>query len=323
MSFSDRAPVRATACGKLILCGEHAVVYGRPAIALPVTTVRTTVKIEARGETPPRIEIQAPNIKSHFYADTDPGRPLSRIVCNTYEWCRRLNPAIPAQNIVVTVTSDMPVGSHLGTGAAASVASARAVAAWLEINLPVADASALAFEVEKIHHGTPSGIDNTVIAYEQPLWFIKDVVSELLEAPQQTEDLLSCLVVAAVGFSTTTKQMVDVVREGFRANRLRFNQYFDDIGFVSVRAREALLAANWPVIGQLMDENHQLLQELNVSCKELDALCIAARKSGALGAKLSGAGRGGNIIALARSSAHAAELRESLLSSGAMQVLIG
>ena len=269
------------------------------------------------------MEIIAPDIKSHFFVETDAGRPLSRTVITTLDWCATMGHVVTDRNLTLTITSQLPVGSHLGSGAAASVAVERAVAQWCGVDLPPDAASALAFEIEKIHHGTPSGIDNSVIAYEQPIWYVKDFPVQPISAASQTDQLLSRLLIADVGFSTPTKYTVALVRAGYRANVARYESYFDTIGAICAEVRVALLAEKWDVLGRCMNSNHEMLQELDVSCRELDALCQTARNSGALGAKLSGGGRGGNIIVLAQDKQHAETLCAVLLNAGAEQVFRG
>jgi mevalonate kinase len=114
---------------------------------------------------------------------------------------------------------------------------------------------------------------------------------------------------------------VGEVRAAWEADPARHERLFDRIGEVVAAARAALAAGDWPRLGGLLDANHALLRELGVSCDELDHLCDAARRAGALGAKLSGGGRGGNMIALARDAAHAADVRAALVQAGAKRVI--
>ena len=304
------AHAQASACAKIILCGEHAVVYGRPAIALPISHLRTRATV-APGSGPFRI--CAPDIHAEFDLSTDPTRPLSIVARRTFEYLGQ--PPAPA---VLTVKSDIPPSSHLGSSASVAVAGARAIAAYCGSALPPADASRLAFEAEKIYHGSPSGIDNTVIAYEQPVWFVRTPEEPqivVVEAPRP------CLVIGDTGIVTPTRVPVGDVRRAWEAQPARYEDLFDQIAAVVAGARAALLAGDWPRLGQWLNANHALLQSLGVSCSELDQLCAAALQAGALGAKMSGGGRGGNMIALARDEQHAGELRAALRTAGAARVL--
>jgi mevalonate kinase len=304
--------VQQSACAKIILCGEHAVVYGRPAIALPLPQLRAMAQIapqvarQLEPNTAGHIEIVAPDIGQHFALAEQPHHPLAQIVTRTLALIPHPSPLNP---FTLTVTSQIPVSSHLGSGAAVSVACARAVAAHVGVALTPADASTLAFEVEKLHHGTPSGIDNTVIAYEQPIWFVRGEVPEVISHPSS---LIPLLVVADTGIGTPTKIPVGDVRRAWERDTTTLESQFDEIAALVHAARTAMMQNDWPALGAAMNANHAALQRLGVSCAELDALCAAALRAGALGAKLSGGGRGGNIIALARDEEHAGHIKQTL-----------
>ena len=159
------------------------------------------------------------------------------------------------------------MASHLGSGAAVSVACARAVAAHVGVELSAAEASALAYEIEKLHHGTPSGIDNTVIAYEQPVWFVRGEPVELLhfvldDRRQTTDDQAmkrrpspaACrLIVADTGTSTPTKIPVAHVRQCWERDKTGHERLFDDIAGLVHTARHALEASDWPALGNAMN----------------------------------------------------------------------
>ncbi len=323
--------VERSACAKIILCGEHAVVYGRPAIAFPLSHLRARARIEPSDRS---FRVIAPDIDRIYTAEGDTGHSLIRLAAAALDVARaatRQQAGLPlaALRAELTLTSDIPSAAHLGSSAAVSVAVARAVAACAGYELTPAEASALAFEAEKLHHGTPSGIDNTVVAWEQPVWFARAWQGDEAGAPEiepiaiDRSDAvrLPDLVIADTGLSTPTRIAVSDVRRGWQSDRAAYERLFDQIAEVVSASRQALIAGDWPRLGRLMDDNHALLSELGVSCAELDALCEAARKAGALGAKLSGGGRGGNMIALARDAQHAALLREHLLAAGAKRVM--
>lgn len=316
-----------SACAKIILCGEHAVVYGRPAIALPLPQLRAYADVVQAGE---RIEVIAPDIQAQFFVDEQPDHPLAQVIALTLNHIHRDAASVPFKLIV---RSDIPVSSHLGSGAAVSVAAIRAITAHLDCTLSPDETSAIAYEIEKLHHGTPSGIDNTVIAYEQPVWFVKGkgVVVLTEDGGRKTADqntpvsrlpssVSPPLIIADTGIATPTKIPVGDVRAGWERERVAYETRFDEIGDLVTQARQALLEENWPTLGALMNANHAALQWLGVSCVELDQLCDVARANGALGAKMSGGGRGGNMIALARDAAHADELRAALRGAGAVRV---
>ena len=154
-------------------------------------------------------------------------------------------------------------------------------------------ASALSYEVEKIHHGTPSGIDNTVIAYEQPVYFVKGTPPQVF-----TIGATFHLLIADSGIPSSTREAVAGVRRRWEAAPETYNELFDRIAALVDAARTAVAGGDVRALGPLLDENHSLLCEMGVSLPELDRLVDAARAAGALGAKLTGGGAGGNIIAL-------------------------
>jgi len=316
-------PISRSACAKIILCGEHAVVYERPAIALPLPHLRARADVTQAGG---RTEVVAPDIQAQFFVDEQPEHPLAQVIAFTLHHIRR---GLASALFRLTVRSDIPVSSHLGSGAAVSVAAIRAVAAYLDCALSADETSAIAYEIEKLHHGTPSGIDNTVIAYEQPVWFVKGRGVEVLvqgdDGRWTMDESISPvaslpLVIADTGIATPTKIPVGDVRAGWERDKATYEARFDEIGDLVAQARQALLSEDWPALGTIMNANHAVLQWLGVSCAELDHLCDVARVAGALGAKMSGGGRGGNMIALARDAVHANELRAALRAAGAVRV---
>lgn len=308
-------PVERSACAKVILFGEHAVVYGRPAIALPVSGLRTTVRVEPRNGV---FEIRATDINHIVHLPQTPPTQMRRphpLALIAYLTLQKISARPP--RALVTIHSQIPVGSNLGSGAAVSIAIARALTAYLGHELHAEHASALAYDVERLHHGTPSGVDNTVIAHEQPVWFVKDhVVTPLGALPPVP------LVIADTGKSTPTRVPVGDVRSAWEAEPDRLNAQFDAIARIVEDGRAALIARDLLALGELMNANHAALQALTVSSLELDALCAAARGAGALGAKMSGGGRGGNMIALARDPLHAQAIRDTLIAAGARRAFV-
>jgi mevalonate kinase len=149
------------------------------------------------------------------------------------------------------------------------------------------------YEIEKLHHGTPSGIDNSVVTYAKPVYFVKGQPIETLRV-----DVPFTILIADTGIPAPTKESVSDVRKLWESDKKRWENVFDEIGDISFAARHVMKEGWIKMLGALMDENHSLLQEMTVSSPELDHLVETARKAGALGAKLSGGGRGGNMIAL-------------------------
>lgn len=305
--------ISASAPGKVILFGEHAVVYGQPAIAAPVQAVSANAIITPDIQAPSgRVWIEAPEagISAELGALPE-GDPLAAAVGACLQALDISHP--PAFKL--RVSSTIPMGGGLGSGAAVSVSILRAVSAFLGHPLSDEQVSALAFEVEKIHHGTPSGIDNTVITYAKPVFFVKGRAVEFLEVAAPFT-----LLIADSGASTPTKISVGAVRAAWQAEPERYGQLFVQIGDLAKQARKAIEAGDNKQLGPLMDRNHELLQQMDVSSPELDVLVAVARKAGARGAKLSGGGRGGNMIALVEAG-QSAGISQALKSARAAGVI--
>jgi len=277
------------ASGKVILFGEHAVVYGRPAIAVPVTQVQARAEVEDAGQGQ-GITIVARDLgQTYTLSEAPPDDALRTIIVNTLERTR----VGLEHDLTITITSTIPVARGLGSGAAVSTAIVRALLKHFDRWLDSRAISDLVFETEKIYHGTPSGIDNTVIAFEKPVYFVKGERMEIfwVERP-------FLLAIADTGVQSPTKVAVEDVRRAWEREPVMYEGLFDDIGTIAEMGRRAIEQGDLEVMGRLMNENQRLLRLLKVSSPELEGLIGAARQGGALGAKLSGAGRGGNMIAL-------------------------
>jgi mevalonate kinase len=219
----------------------------------------------------------------------------------------------------LTVTSDIPIAGGLGSGAAISVAVIRALASYLAMGGSLSDKeiSGLAYEVERLHHGTPSGIDNTVITFERPVYFVRRRPEDVIQTFALAQPLR--LVIADTGVRSKTKDVVNDVRRRWEAERERFEALFDACGRAAEAGYAALACGDLATVGSLMNDNHAWLMEMTVSSPTLDRLAAAARAAGALGAKLSGAGRGGNVIALV-TPATETEVSDALYEAGAVKV---
>ena len=305
--------VTASAPGKIILFGEHAVVYGQPAIAAPVS------KLRARAVVAPdmhahagRVHIQAPDIGLDANLDELPDdHPLALTVRLVLAELGISNPL----SFSIRVKSSIPLAAGMGSGAAVAVAMIRAVAGFLGKPLPLERVSALAFEVEKLHHGAPSGIDNSVVSYEKPIYYQRGQPIQVLTVTHPIS-----VVIADTGISSSTAQAVGDVRRAWSEQPEHYEELFSRIGEISCTARRFIESGEIQRLGALMDENHDLLQQIDVSSPELDRLVAAARQAGASGAKLSGGGRGGNMIALV-SPELGQVVAQALRAQGAVQAI--
>ncbi|HKY54049.1 MAG TPA: mevalonate kinase [Anaerolineales bacterium] len=327
----------SSAPGKIILFGEHAVVYGRPALAIPVTQVHADV--EVLDSERPGIWINAPNVNLHAELNTLPSdHPIASVIHN-FLFLSRLSPSPRGRgargegkfpNLNMKITSTIPVASGLGSGAAVTVALTRALSTHLHHPMTEEEVNAFAYEIEKLYHGTPSGIDNTVVTYSKPVYFVKQFPSSLGggvrgEGDKGKIETLKVnkpftIVIGDTGIPAPTKESVADVRKLWEADKAKWEVIFDQIGEIAKQARHTIESGSWKLLGDLMNENHSLLQEMTVSSPELNQLVSTARNAGALGAKLSGGGRGGNMIALVENN-KSQSIADALLSAGAKRTI--
>jgi mevalonate kinase len=205
----------------------------------------------------------------------------------------------------------------LGSGAAVSTALIRALANYLGQPLRPDEISDLVYEVERIHHGTPSGIDNTVVAQEQVVYFVRGHPVERLNVGERF-----FLLIADTGKPSPTGKMVGRVRRAWEQNPAHYDALFDQIGDVASRACRAIEDGEIGDLGPLMDSNHDLLIELGVSSSLLDELVETSRLEGAMGAKLSGAGEGGNMIALVENRDIGNSVATAVKEAGAARTIL-
>lgn len=302
----------ASAPGKIILVGEHAVVYGRPAIAVPVWEVVATALITdlpaGSGCT-----LFARDIALRTQLVAAPAELALALVARLTLTHLGLPPDPDWQ---IEVHSAIPIASGLGSGAALSAALVRAIYLHAGQAVTPAVVSELVFESERVYHGTPSGIDNTVIAYGMPVWFIKDQVPAPF-TPRQP----FTIVIANSGIAAPTKATVGDVRRAWQADPTLYEARFDAIGEVVWAARPAIEEGDIGELGRLFDVNQALLTELGVSSPPLAKLIQAAKAAGALGAKLSGGGRGGNVIALVQTET-VGRVKAACLAAGAQNLIV-
>ncbi|MBA4375232.1 MAG: mevalonate kinase [Anaerolinea sp.] len=306
--------ISCSAPGKIILCGEHAVVYGKPAIAIPVFNVATNCRIIAQPTASSNETlIAAPGIglrsRLSSLRENHPIRKAIEFVLDSMKLDH-----LPSCEI--HINSSIPSAAGLGSSASTSIALVRALSMYLGHPFDDAEVSRIAFEIEKIHHGTPSGIDTTVITYGKPLFFIKNYPYELLHLRNSIT-----LVIADTGIKSSTAKVVAEVRSNWEKSHREFENYFDQIQDISRNVKRCLESGNNLTLGELLNRNHCILIEMGISCSKLDILVKCALENGAQGAKLSGGGQGGNIIALV-SSEKAETVAEAIRHAGAVNTII-
>ena len=293
---------RFTAPGKIILFGEHAVVYGKPAIAIPVSGMRASAWSESseNGLTINALDLgQKFNLKS----ENNQFSVLAQSIL------AKNNDNEP--NLTINLSSKLPQGSGMGSSAATSTAVCRALSGYLGIDLAENEISELVFDAEKIVHGTPSGIDNTVVAYEMPVYFIKGEKHETFEPGKEF-----FLVIGDTGIEASTKETVCNVRKSWEKEPGLMNGYFDEIERVTENGKKAIEKGDEKMVGEIMDKNHDLLNSIGVGHDELEKLIDIAKDGGALGAKLTGGGGGGNMVALAEDKKAQKKIHDAITEAG-------
>lgn len=262
-----------SASGKVILLGEHVVVHGQPAIVAGLD----------RGV---HVAI-APGGAAGF----DDAR-----IGQAFRLAARLLDVSP-DGLGLRITGDLPIGMGLGSSAALAVAMLRALGRGTGREITHGEAAAHAHEIEKLFHGTPSGVDSTAAAHGGLLWFEAGPPPrhERLHVPAGG---LPVVVILSRTVHATS-QTVGSLRERAAIAPDVYRPVFAAVGELVRAARRALEGGDWQLLGELMTMNHGLLRACGVSTAELDAIVEAALAAGAHGAKLTGAGGGGAVIALA------------------------
>lgn len=295
MSF---APFTVAVPGKAILCGEHAVVYGHAALAMPVQR-HLRIDFAPRPQSGPKAGPKAgkgPLIEAPCW---DLQLELAQPSAQTQVLARAIEAAfaaVPAasRDLLLTIDSELPRSAGLGSSAALAVALVRGLAQLAGEAQVLEKETSRAMEIEKIFHGKPSGVDHSVIASERLLAFAQGQVQETQIPVGKTLEF----VIAVIGSHGGTAQRVGNLAQ----RRERWPQLYQplmrQIGALSDHALAALAQGDVHQLGALMDVNQGLLNALGVSSAELEQAIFAARAAGAYGAKLSGAGGGGALLAL-------------------------
>lgn len=295
---------------KAILMGEHSVVYGEPAIAIPLLNINMQVTIKVRHD-------HQQHIKSRYYDGN-----LSDLA-GSYEGVRQLIMTLlakfKAENLgfELTFDSQIPQERGMGSSAATSIAVIRAFFNLFEEPLSNADLIKLANIEESITHGSPSGIDTATSSSEDPIFFIKNK-----EITPFKIDSSGYLVISDTGIMGQTGLAVSAVRRLFDEEPSKTRRLISNLGEAATNARLALQAGDINTLGKLMSQAHGCLRDLGVSHPHLETLVKTAMEMNALGAKLTGSGIGGSIIALAQNITDAKQIAEALSKVGAREYWI-
>ncbi len=303
----------ASTCAKLILLGEHAVVYGYPALAMPFSGLRLRAMLEPSILGPSGLRVLAPDLKINEPLPIE-GMQEDHPIRVAVDLTLRALGLANYPSAMLRIQSEIPFYSGLGSSAALAIAIIRAVSAFLGANLSPQASNALAYEAEKVNHGSPSGIDNTVISYEAPIYFVKGEAPEIL-----SPGVRFTFLVADTGVAKSTAETVADLRRQYQADPQAIDRQFALIDHAVEAGKAALIKGDPASLGNAMQNNQEALSQLGLSCPELDNLIQAAMKHGALGAKLSGGGRGGHALVLIEENQSTA-IRSALQAAGAKQV---
>ena len=298
--------------GKILLMGEHSVVYGHPAIAIPVRSVcaRAEVVFTRNGG----IEMLAPDIGEHVRGGENGASrlaPLVRLAEAMLKFFGEVD-----QGLRISLHSTIPIGRGMGSGAALAVAIVRSICGALDRHLNWEQIAEWTMISEREYHGTPSGVDSAVVARDEAIYFVRNKTMQ----PVVVGPSVYHFVIADTGIESATGEVVKSVREAREHERAKYDSFFWELGSMTSMAREVIRTGALEELALCMNHAHKVLQSLGVSCPELDNLVQVSLENGALGAKLSGAGRGGAMLALLKDAGDAAALESRLRAAGAVDV---
>jgi len=296
--------VTVKAPGKVILYGEHAVVYGEPALAMAVNKyVYVTAKVRDDG----KIGINAMDLKlaglsvtilenGDIVARTDYGAVISALSYVKRALEIAMEYVDKRVGVDLLIQSQMPVGAGLGTSAAVAVATILAYVKALGYDIDKRELARLAWQVEKDVQGAASPTDTTMATFGGIIYIKPEGNNVIMEPVKPGTEIP--LVIGYIPRVSTTKELVAMVRRKLESMRDVIEPIIKTIGVITRRGREALEKGDLELMGTLMNINHGLLDSLGVSTRQLNEMVYAARSAGALGSKLTGAGGGGCMIAL-------------------------
>lgn len=287
--------------------GEHSVVYGQPAIALPLPDITFTATVEERlaGQI-----IFTPTYQGPFSSLAEGYEGIRQLVNRLL-----INFNALKQPFTLRLRSDIPQERGMGSSAASATAIIRAFYDFFDTPLDAKTLQKWTAIEERITHGSPSGLDAATVSSDAPIWFIKHEVTQPFSL-----NLNGVIVLADTGIKGQTGLAVSVVRSLLEENPQDAKQHIHTLGILATEAQTALQTNDLQNLGRLMNQAQQELTALEVSHPQLDVLIEAANQAGALGAKLTGGGIGGTILALAPNMEVANRIITALETAGANEV---
>lgn len=275
--------------GKVILFNEHFVVYGIPAIASAIGA-KTTAVVQSHAGSGVELKDERPETKGYKTEKlAQQKESLDRML-------KFMNIDTKNNAFSITLAGDLIAASGIGASAASCAAIARAFSQELGLNYPDEKVNEVAYEGEKGYHGTPSGIDNTAATFGGLIWYKREGASHLMERMRLKKPVE--IVMGNTGLVADTKIVIDGVKERKEKEPEKYARILQNAEQLAHDAKKQFETFNLEKVGRYMDENHTLLQQIEVSCTELDALVDLARDNGAFGAKMTGTGMGGYMVAL-------------------------
>lgn len=270
---------------------QHFVVYGLPAIASAISskTIATVKTVNGEGWTVDDQRIATPGYKEKKFNEAQ------QAIINVIKY---LNIDTINNKLKITFTGDLVAASGVGASAAQCTSLARALSEEFNLNLDDEKINEAAYAGETAYHGTPSGIDNTASTYGGLIWFVKNLSGGKNSIDRLKSAEKMHLIISNTGITASTAEVVADVRKLREENPEKFNEIFNKYEKIAKNAKNALIKGDRSSIGKLMNQNHKLLQLLSVSSEINDKIVDIALNNGALGAKMTGTGRGGLVIAL-------------------------
>lgn len=303
MSLFSEKSVIGEAHSKIILVGEHAVVYGKTAIAIPFPLKIRAKIMKSSGDI---------TISSLLHTGTLSNMPnemmgISECIKKALELLNK-----PFKDLSIQLISEIPMGRGLGSSAASATAIARGIYAYFGKEISQKELFFIVELAEAYAHGKPSGIDMMAVASDTPILFTKEKGASFIKASKPF-----CIVVADTGRVGDTRAAVEQVKKNKQQETNKINDVINRIEEITERSKNAILMGDAVTLGVLLNKNHNELKKLGVSDELLDSLVTIANRAGAIGAKLTGGGMGGCMIALVKDMKDAEYISKELIKGGA------
>lgn len=306
MINTEECIAMGVAHSKMILTGDHVVVHGKPAIAIPFPLHIKTYIYRTNEE----ITLETQMFKGSLHEVPEKLRGIQQLIIETLSYMKQ-HPA----GIHIVIKSDIPIGQGLGSSAAAGVSVVRALYKAYDQELCDDRLKELVNKAEIYAHGKPSGIDMTTVISQQPVYYEIGKKTKYIELGGTFTFL-----VGDTGNPGDTKTAVANVRKRMEESEEEIHTIMDSIESIVFHCKEALLSGEQDLLGKIIYENHQYLEQLGVSDEQLNHLVQTAMNNGALGAKLTGGGLGGCMIALVKDYSDGIRIGQCLLRENAKRV---